>query len=93
MRETKPSAEAIQASKGRLRKLLFMVTSRANHGFVPLKENIQAHVAYLSYLEVTLKLFMAAPLLDEKPDSWAVDFGSTTSHRWKKQPFLRRTTR
>jgi hypothetical protein len=35
MRETKPSADAIKASEGRLRKLLFVVTSRANHGFAP----------------------------------------------------------
>ena len=73
MRETKPSAEAIKASEGRLRKLLFVVTSRANHGFAPLKESIQAHFAYLSHLEVTGKLFMAGPLFDEQPDSWSGD--------------------
>lgn len=73
MREKKTITDALKASEGRLRKLLYVVTSTANGGFGPIKENIQAHLEYLGTLESSGTLFMAGPLFDEEPDSWSGD--------------------
>lgn len=73
MCEKKTITDALKASEGRLRKLLYVITSTANGGFGPIKENIQAHLEYLGTLESSGTLFMAGPLFDEEPDSWSGD--------------------
>jgi uncharacterized protein len=70
---TKPSSEALKASEGRLRKQLFVVTSKAEKGFAPLKENLKAHLEYLGALEKDGKLFMGGPLFTEDPEKWSGD--------------------
>jgi uncharacterized protein len=72
-RETKPSADAVAASEGRLRKQLFVVTSKAEKGFAPLKEHLPAHLAYLRTLEDTGELFMGGPLFNDDPAQWSGD--------------------
>jgi uncharacterized protein YciI len=73
VQEKKTVADALKASEGRLRKLLFMVTSKAKAGFGPIKDNIEAHLEYLGALEANGTLFMAGPLFNEEPDSWSGD--------------------
>lgn len=73
MQEKKTIADALKASEGRLRKLLYVVISRANGGFGPIKDNIQAHLDYLGTLEANGTLFMAGPFFNEEPNSWSGD--------------------
>lgn len=73
MREKKTTTDALKASEGRLKKLLYVVTSKANGGFGPIKDNIQAHLEYLGTLEASGALLMAGPLFNEEPDSWSGD--------------------
>lgn len=73
MHEKKTVTDALKASEGRLRKMLYVVTSKPNGGFGLIKDNIQAHLEYLGTLESSGTLFMAGPLFDEEPDSWSGD--------------------
>ncbi|MDX2039270.1 MAG: YciI family protein [Isosphaeraceae bacterium] len=73
MRESKPATDAVAAAEGRLRRLLYVVTSTASQGFAPIKEHLHAHLAYLESLEVDGKLFMAGPFFNEDPETWSGD--------------------